>query len=310
VGGGRTRNRARGRKAKRDPGAALGALLALAAGLGPRPALAAEPAVGLILERTLLLAPRDCTLPAAVAAGSLGRLFLADPGRGTVLRVDSTAAVRFAFDSPPEQPGMEPVDVEVTGFKVYVLDGQANALYRFSDQGSFLDVLRRFDGPAGELPAAISVDGSNRVLVCMPLQNLVRVVGERNQDEITVGGLGAEPGEFLRPQGVAFAPGGTFFVADTGNRRVQRFSAVGNFERAFADSLGEPRGSAVGPAGELYVADPARRSLHLFGPAGTHRDELPLSGFRPIDVTVVGDTAWALSADPPAILRVRVQRGR
>jgi DNA-binding beta-propeller fold protein YncE len=286
----------------------------LAAGLAlcvsPRLASAVDPALTLALDRVVPLSGHDFGLPSAIAAGPLGRLYLADPGRGTVFRVDSTAAVLYAFDSPANQPGMQPLDIEVTGFKVYVLDAQSNAIFRFSDRGSFLDVLRTFDAPRGELPRAISADNSNRVLVCMPFQHQVRVFDERNRDEITVGGLGSEPGEFLRPLGVAFAPDGSFFVADTGNRRMQRFGGVGNFEAAFADSLAEPRGCAVGQAGELYVADPGRRVLHLFGPTGIHRDELLLPDFRPIDVTVVGDTAWALSADPPAILRVRVQRGR
>ncbi len=278
--------------------------------IGSSPALGVEPALSLRLERTLSLGRRDFGLPSAIAAGPLGRVYIADPGRGTVLRVDSTAAVLFAFDSPSTQPGMQPLDLEVAGFKVYVLDAQSNAILRFSDQGSFLDVLRTFDSSKGELPRSISLDNSNRVLVCMPTLHRVLVVDERNQNEILVGGLGSEPGEFLRPQGGTFAPDGTFFVSDTGNHRMQRFTAVGNFERTFADSLSEPRGCAVGGAGELYVADPDRRAVNLFGPTGILRQHLVLPEYRPIDVTVVGDTAWALSADPPAILRVRVQRGR
>ena len=304
MGGWSTRSGGRGRQRL------LRFVAALTLAASPRLAAAADPALALALDRTLPLSGRDFGLPAAIAAGPFGRLFLADPGRGTVLRVDSTATVLFAFDSPAGQPGMEPLDVEVTGFKVYVLDAQSNALLRFSDQGSFLDVLRTFNGPGGELPRVISVDNSNRVLVCMPFLHVVRVLDERNRDEITVGGLGSELGEFVRPNGVAFAPNGAFFVADTGNHRMQRFTGVGNFETAFGDSLSEPRGCAVGEAGELYVADPGRRALHLYGPTGVHRDELLLPGYRPIDVTVVGDTAWVLSADPPAILRVRVQRGR
>jgi DNA-binding beta-propeller fold protein YncE len=282
----------------------------LACCLKCRLALAAEPAMALTLERTVALTGHDFGQPAAIAAGALGRLFLADPGRGTVVRIDSAATVVYAFDSPANQPGMQPVDLEVTGFKVYVLDAQANAIFRFSDRGSFLDMLRSFNGPSGELPRAISADNSNRVLLCMPLLHQVVVIDERNADEISVGGLGADPGDFLRPNGVAFAPDGSFFVADTGNHRMQRFTGVGNFESAFGDSLVEPRGCAVGPTGELLVADPARRSVVLFSPAGIRRDELHVPDARPVDVTVVGDTAWALSADPPAILRIRVQRGR
>jgi sugar lactone lactonase YvrE len=142
-----------------------------------------------------------------------------------------------------------------------------------------------------------------------PARSAVRLFDERQRTETVVGAFGTRPGELVRPGGVAFAPDGTFYVADTGNARVQRFSGVGNFEAALQDSLREPRGLATSAAGELFVADAGRRSVHLFGPGGAHRAELHLRGYRPADVAAVGDTLWVLSVEPTALLRVRVLRG-
>jgi sugar lactone lactonase YvrE len=108
---------------------------------------------------------------------------------------------------------------------------------------------------------------------------------------------------------VAFANDGGFYVADTGNVRIQHFTAVGNFADAFADSLGEPRGLAVGPGGEVMVADPRCHCVHLFGPTGGQRAALHLPEFQPMDVACVGDTVWVLSSAPPALLRARLLRG-
>jgi sugar lactone lactonase YvrE len=271
---------------------------------------ALEPAIALQHETGHELAPPHFGRPTNLAAGALGRLYIVDTGRGTVLRVTGTGSVLFEFEAPSGSPGLQPLDVEVAGFKVYVLDAQANALLRYGDTGSFFDVLRSFEGGRGEMPRLLSVDASGRVLLCQTSLHQVRMLDEASRTETVVGGLGTRNGELSRPAGVAFAPDGSFYVSDTGNARIQRFSAVGNFEIAFGDSLREPRGLAVGAGGELYVADAKQRAVHLFGPAGNRRATLALADWQPIDVTVVGDTLWTLSASPPALLRARVVRGR
>lgn len=278
--------------------------------LATHPVAAIEPAIGLEHESAHDLPPPRFGRPTSVAASALGRLYIADPGRGTVMRVASDGSVLFEFEAPSGSPGLQPLDVEVTGFKVYVLDAQSNALLRYGDTGSFFDVLRSFEGGRGEMPRMLSVDASGRVLLCQTSLHQVRVLDEASHTETVVGGLGTRTGELSRPAGVVFAPDGAFYIADTGNARLQRFSAVGNFEVAFTDSLREPRGLAVGAGGELYVADAKERAVHLFGPAGNRRATLALAAWQPIDVAVVGDTLWTLSATPPALLRARVVRGR
>ena len=180
---------------------------------------------------------------------------------------------------------------------------------RFTDQGSFLDVLQTFRDAGRDTPRAVAVDGTGRVLLANTARHQVQLLDETQHLEAQVGAFGNRAGELARPAGVAFAPDGTFYVSDTGNARVQRFSGVGNFEAALRDSLLEPRGLVVSAGGDLFVADARRRSVHLFDAVGAHRAELPCAGFTPIDVAVVGDTLWVLSADPAALLRVRVLRG-
>jgi len=289
---------------------ALGvAVLAPAAACAAGAASAPNEATGLVLESAIELSGRPIGRPVAIAAGPLGGVYLADAARGNVLRFDAVGTILFEFESPQGQPGLQPLDIAVTGFKVYVLDAQSSALLRYSDEGSFLDVLRSFEPGRGELPQSLAVDTTGRVLLCQSSLHQVSLLDQSHRVEAVVGGFGSRPGDLSRPLGVAFASDGTFYVADTGNRRIERFTAVGNFIAAFADSLAEPRGLDVAGTGELCVADPRRRSVHLFGPTGVHRAELVFDRFEPIDVALVGDTLWVLSASPPALLRVRVLRG-
>jgi len=288
-----------------------GAVLAAVALVAVTPARAAPPAaIGLEVQAEVPLATRDFAQPVAVAAAPFDRIFVADAGRGQVARIDSAGHIAYTFETPADQPALQPLDLEVTGFQVYVVDAQSASLLRFSDRGQYLDVLRNFRETGGETPRALAVDHAGRILLAETTRHRVRLVDEGQRTETVVGGFGTRPGELQRPLGVAFASDGAFFVADTGHGRIQRFSGVGNYTAALADSLGEPRGLAVGGGGELFVADVRRESVHLFAPTGAHRFELRLPGRLPVDVSAVGDTLWVLVTRPPALVRVLVTRAR
>jgi len=266
-----------------------------------------EPALGLQVDSILALAAPRFVRPVAVAVGPLGRLFVADAGQGSVVRLDVHGSIRYEFEPPPGQARLQPLDLEVTGFQVYVLDALARALLRYSDQGAFLDVLQSFG--TAEMPRALAVDATGRVVLAVTARHQVRVLDESQRDETVIGGFGSRPGEFVRPSGVACAARGAIWVADSGNARLQRFAAVGNFEFASRDSLRAPRGIAVGAADEVFVADPQGHAVHLLAPSGAHRFVLPLEPATPLDVAAHGDTLWVLCAEPNTLVRVRVQRG-
>lgn len=82
-----------------------------------------------------------------------------------------------------------------------------------------------------------------------------------------IGSAGVENGQFNAPRGIAIAPDGTIYVADSRNHRIQHFSADGKWitswgTYASVDSgnapggtFNEPWGIAVGEDGSVYVAD-------------------------------------------------------
>ncbi len=99
--------------------------------------------------------------------------------------------------------------------------------------------------------------------------------------DFTVGLEGTGTGEFNSPRGIAFAPDGSFYVADSRNHRVQHFDAKGTFinmwgqfgDATFDDLPGgifnEPWGIAVGPDGSVYVADTWNHRIQKFDADGT-----------------------------------------
>jgi uncharacterized protein (TIGR03663 family) len=88
------------------------------------------------------------------------------------------------------------------------------------------------------------------------------------QADLIFGTQGEGPGQFNAPRGLAIAPDGSLYVADSRNHRIQHFSAEGQFLGAWGsfsgleqgqpalDRFNEPWGVAVSPDGQwVYVAD-------------------------------------------------------
>jgi DNA-binding beta-propeller fold protein YncE len=84
-------------------------------------------------------------------------------------------------------------------------------------------------------------------------------------------GAGPDEGHLLAPRGIKVGPDGDIYVADSGNNRIQRFSADGEFVESWG-GFTEPWDVAVAPDGTVYVADTWDHSiarLQMEGAAGT-----------------------------------------
>jgi predicted membrane-bound mannosyltransferase/DNA-binding beta-propeller fold protein YncE len=91
-----------------------------------------------------------------------------------------------------------------------------------------------------------------------------------------LGGSGSDPGQFLAPRGIAPAPDGSLYVADSQNHRIQHFDSAGQIigswgtyasidtSDAPGGTFNEPWGVAVGPDGSVYVADTWNHRIQKF----------------------------------------------
>lgn len=84
------------------------------------------------------------------------------------------------------------------------------------------------------------------------------------------GGHGYEPGQFMRPQGLAIDEQDRIWVADAGNHRIQVFDTEGQLERVWgehgteAGQLSYPYGIDFDAQGHLYVCEYGNHRIQKF----------------------------------------------
>ena len=89
------------------------------------------------------------------------------------------------------------------------------------------------------------------------------------------GGAGTGNGQFSNPWGIAVDKSGYVYVVDTGNNRIQKFTASGSFVTKWGtpgsgdSQFDEPYGIAVDNSGFIYVVDRENTRVQQFNSAGT-----------------------------------------
>lgn len=134
-------------------------------------------------------------------------------------------------------------------------------------------------------------------------------------EEFGTPGTGDGEFEFANESGnafgsIGFAPDGSFYVADTGNQRVQRFdgdrefvSAWGNFGTADGQFV-SPSGIGVSGDGSVYVLDDARQDVQRFDADGTFVEVVAAGTVWPASLAVDADgNVYYIEGEDPILTR-------
>ncbi len=243
--------------------------------------------------------------PEGLAVDRYGTIYVSDKGNYKLKMFDPQGKLLGSVGSEGNGPGqfrrVAGLDVDRDG-KVYVLDAGKNTLQVFSCECGTAPPL----SPASPLPtlelAKEITAGANALAVDKRLWGLsgdsisaLGVISGR-----TIGSTGTEPGSLKNPRGLSVDGSGNFWVADTGNDRLQKFSREGSLLHVIGKSgVGEgefrsPSGIAVGPKGNICVADTGNRRVQVFNAKGLFLGAFGKSGklagqfWEPVDLAVDG----------------------
>ncbi len=169
-----------------------------------------------------------------VAIDAAGNVYMADTLNDRVAKFDATGRFVTAWGTSGSADGNfkgpKGIAVNKSGTNVYVVDTGNHRVQQFTSSGQFVRKWGKAGGP--------DLSGSG-------------------------------PGEFNAPEGVALDSAGSVYVADTGNARVQKFSAAGAFLRQWGrpgsgDGLFlKPSDVAVSGAGQVFVCDRDRTNSYV-----------------------------------------------
>lgn len=181
--------------------------------------------------------------------------------------------------------------------RLWVLDADGR-LHRISPLGKVLSTLpaRPELRRAGGMVATVG----RQMAVALPRDDEVVLIDTRGQIRRRIGGFGDGAGRMRRPMDVAADARGSLWVAEAGNRRVQKLQPSGRSEGTLTGTLADPRGVALGPRGLVYVADAKTRSVHVFSPDGPELLRLGSPQMRSPHAVVVGPDRTVYVSDSRA----------
>src|SRR5919109_2007167 len=172
---------------------------------------------------------------------------------------------------------------------VYVVDTDNERIQKFSANGSFIGELGRHGVQNGTFknPEGIALDQQSNIYVVDTGNNRIEKFSSNFSGNFSAnspngtylaewGKHGVEPdSRFNAPEGIAVDRRGNVYVVDTGNNRIQKFSANGSFIGKFGSlgtndaSFDAPEGIALDQQGNVYVVDTGNNRIQKFSANGT-----------------------------------------
>jgi DNA-binding beta-propeller fold protein YncE len=215
-----------------------------------------------------------------------GRFAVVDTGNRRLVILDSRGRLLHSSSTHLE----EPYAIAARRTALYVLDSRVPAVERFDLNGRYLGRIVQGVDLAGGRGMGITPAGT--LYVANPVLNSVVVVSPAGRVvQLVSSPLSDRPGEFNQPSDVAVGPGGTIFVVDNVNSRIEEIGPHGEFLGAWSVPSSNTSISVhVLPLadGRVLASDPAG-SLLIFQLGGSAtRVELQVHGHPLADISPLG----------------------
>ena len=226
--------------------------------------------------------------------------FPVDPYEG--LRLELPALQAWGSEGATEGRFLEPRDIAISPQgQVYIADSGNHRIQVFDQNGNFLKAWGGVEGAGpGELtePWGIAVGPNGNIYVADTWNHRVQIFDEDGNFisqfgffANTDGDVNASPGAFWGPRDIVIDAEGNVYVSDTGNKRIQKFTADGTYLGAWGGGgivpghFDEPVGLDIDSQGNIYVADTWNQRVQKFDPDFNFISEWPVTGWESTNIT-------------------------
>lgn len=244
------------------------------------------------------------TRPVGVAVGRDDLVYASDTLADVIRVYSSEGRYRFSFSAVDDgtntelqAPAYVIADAEDNIYVsdrrlrgVYVFDPDGNYLRRIAPEGdaakTFGPLGMGFDGEGNLYVTDIGETLEHRIVVFDPAGKEIRRFGTTGE----AGQMSDLPGNFYFPNGVVVSDDGRLLIGDSNNRRVQVFSATGEFDY-FIRTSGIPRGMVIDDQDRLYVVDALSHTADVYSLSGDRIVSFGTEGVGPGQFRYANDIA-------------------
>jgi DNA-binding beta-propeller fold protein YncE len=221
--------------------------------------------------------PGQLAYPRAIAVDPAGLLYVTNTGNDRIDVFDRSGGLQRSFGASGRASGQfnAPLGVaaDAAGYR-FVADSVNGRVQVLEADGSIAAVWGS-PAPGPTIlpnPVAVALDAVGDAYVLDQRRARIIVFDRASGlPKRTIASQGSGPGKLLDPSALAITPGGTIFVADTGNSRVARFTTSGDYLGSRTD-VGAIVGIAVTPdASRVYIND--KRYIRVLGSDGAEITE-------------------------------------
>lgn len=239
-------------------------------GLAPGVTSAAGPA-------TVLLSPQHRAFALAYAGEKQG---VAQILEAQSMAVINTLEHQFTLPVGLNQPLRNVQAVwMVSATQLFLLDAHSSRLHRYSVDGTLQGSSRLEARPL--FAATGCADGAGGCYVSLPGDHQIARFSKTGEMLQRFGQLGVTPGRLNYPTAIARQADGSLVVANTGNRRIDLFSAEGGFSGTLAHLEFMPRHLAISDQ-TVAVYDVHANRIAMFSlRTGLPLDSIRMSGAHP-----------------------------
>jgi DNA-binding beta-propeller fold protein YncE len=261
-----------------------------------------------------------------IAIGAGGKVYVADTDNGRIQRFSAAGVYQtqwgaFPGTGVPDFPTGLAVD---PSNNVYMTKKSTDQIQKFDGNGNLVQEFGGSGNGDGQLsdPAAIAIDdagfiyvldtGNTRIQKFDPSGAYITQWGSYGDCAIS-----CSDGQVKAPTGIAVDDSGHVFVADTGNNRIEEFSASdGTFIRkwgSYGQGNGQfslPKGIAIDGSGNVWVADSGNNRIQQFDSTGGYLTRWGAAGSQdgnlaaPSDLDIDADGAlWVVDKGHTRIQR-------
>jgi tripartite motif-containing protein 2/3/tripartite motif-containing protein 71 len=201
--------------------------------------------------------------PWGVAINSKGNIIVAEYGEKCISIFSPEGEKIRSFGSEGSRPGQFkwPQGVAVDDDdNILVVDNWNNRIQKFTSDGRFVSAVDNLDLKS---PVGIAIHPhSKNIYVTDSYNGCILILDPDLTLSSSFGSEGSGNGQFLSPCGVAFDSTGNVYVADSGNHRIQVFTAEGEYLRKF--DHGNLYDISIDSEDVLYVAENDSDRVLLF----------------------------------------------